>query len=43
MDASEFIWFGDQKSTLHGAIDDATGAIKLYFDKQETLKGYYGF
>ena len=42
MDASEFIWFGDQKSTLHGAIDDATGAIKLYFDKQETLKGYYG-
>ena len=42
MDASEFIWFGDQKSTLHGAIDDATGTIKLYFDKQETLKGYYG-
>ena len=42
MDASEFIWFGDQKSTLHGTIDDATGAIKFYFDKQETLKGYYG-
>ncbi len=42
MDASEFIWFGDKKTTLHGAIDDATGRIKLYFDRQETLKGYYG-
>lgn len=42
MDASEFVWFGDKKTTLHGAIDDATGRIKLYCDKQETLKGYYG-
>ncbi len=42
MDASEFVWFGDKKTTLHGAIDDATGRIKLYFDYQETLKGYYG-
>lgn len=42
MDASEFVWFGDKKTTLHGAIDDATGRIKLYFDRQETLKGYYG-
>ena len=42
MDASEFIWFGDKKITLHGAIDDASGKIYLYFDTQETLKGYYG-
>lgn len=42
MDASEFVWFGDKKTTLHGAVDDATGRIKLYFDRQETLKGYYG-
>lgn len=42
MDASEFVWFGDKKTTLHGAIDDATGRIKLFFDTQETLKGYYG-
>ena len=42
MDASEYLWFGNKKTTLHGAIDDATGRIKLYFDYQETLKGYYG-
>lgn len=42
MDASEHLWFGNDKCTLHGAIDDATGSIvSLYFDKQETLKGYY--
>lgn len=42
MDASEFLWFGNKKTTLHGAIDDATGKIYLFFDRQETLKGYYG-
>jgi transposase len=42
MDASEHNWFGLEKSHLHVAVDDATGAIVgAYFDKQETLKGYY--
>lgn len=42
MDASVHLWFGDTKTHLHVAIDDATGAIVgAYFDKQETLKGYY--
>ncbi|MGH4117610.1 ISNCY family transposase [Clostridium sp.] len=42
MDASLHQWFGDTKSQLHVAIDDSTGAIVgAYFDRQETLKGYY--
>lgn len=42
MDASIYIWFGDIKLYLHIAIDDATGAILgAYFDRQETLNGYY--
>lgn len=42
MDASVYLWFGNDKSHLHIAIDDATGAIVgAYFDKQETLNGYY--
>ena len=42
MDASHYEWFGTQKTTLHIAVDDATGRITGgYFDKQETLKGYY--
>ena len=42
MDASQHIWFGDKKSQLHMAIDDATGTITGgYFDHQETLFGYY--
>lgn len=42
MDASEHLWFGDTKTQLHIAIDDATGAIVgAYFDRQETLNGYY--
>ncbi|MGL5936494.1 MAG: ISNCY family transposase [Cetobacterium sp.] len=42
MDASHEIWFGNEKSHLHVAIDDSTGKIVgAYFDKQETLKGYY--
>ena len=41
-DASEEYWFGNFKTTLHAAIDDATGAILgAYFDRQETLFGYY--
>lgn len=42
MDASEHLWFGDKKTHLHAAIDDATGMIVgAYFDHQETLNGYY--
>ena len=42
MDASLHLWYGDKKSTLHAAIDDATGMIVgLYMDHQESLNGYY--
>ncbi len=42
MDASVHIWFGKEKTQLHIAVDDATGAIVgAYFDSQETLNGYY--
>lgn len=42
MDASPYEWFGTEKTTLHIAVDDATGKITgAYFDHQETLKGYY--
>lgn len=42
MDACIHLWFGKEKTTLHAAIDDATGNIVgLYFDNQETLNGYY--
>ena len=42
MDASQHLWFGETKSHLHLAIDDASGQIVgAYFDPQETLHGYY--
>jgi len=42
IDASEHIWFGNQKSHLHAAIDDSTGQVlATYFDDHETLNGYY--
>lgn len=42
MDASPYVWFGSGKTTLHIAVDDATGAITgAFFDRQETLRGYY--
>lgn len=42
MDACIHLWFGKEKTTLHAAIDDATGiVVGMYFDKQETLNGYY--
>ena len=42
MDASPYEWFGAEKTTLHIAVDDATGRITgAYFDRQETLRGYY--
>ena len=42
MDASPYLWFGDTKTTLHIAVDDATGRITgACFDQQETLNGYY--
>ena len=42
MDACIHLWFGKVKTALHAAIDDATGqVVGLYFDKEETLNGYY--
>jgi len=42
MDASPYEWFGKSKTTLHIAVDDATGrVVGAYFDEQETLNGYY--
>lgn len=42
LDACIHLWFGDTKTALHAAIDDATGnLVGLYFDNQETLNGYY--
>lgn len=42
MDASIHQWFGSDKTALHLAIDNATGMIVGgFFDKQETLFGYY--
>lgn len=41
-DGSIHIWFGNIKSCLHLAIDKATSTILgAWFDKQETLNGYY--
>jgi hypothetical protein len=42
IDASVHLWFGDFKTYLHAAIDDATGnVLGAYFDTGETIKGYY--
>lgn len=42
IDGSIHLWFGKEKYTLHAAIDDATSTIVgAYFDKEETLFGYY--
>ena len=41
-DGSIHDWFGGIKTCLHLAIDKATSTIVgAYFDKQETLNGYY--
>ena len=41
-DGSIHNWFGNIKSCLHLAIDKATSTIVgAWFDKQETLNGYY--
>ena len=41
-DGSIHAWFGDIKTCLHLAIDKATSTIVgAWFDKQETLNGYY--
>ena len=41
-DGSIHLWFGDSKYCLHLAIDKATSTIVgVWFDKQETLSGYY--
>ena len=42
IDASIHPWFANTKTALHAAIDDSTGqVVAAYFDKQETLNGYY--
>ena len=41
-DGSIHKWFGEKKTCLHLAIDKATSTIVgAWFDKQETLNGYY--
>lgn len=41
-DGSIHLWFGGIKTCLHLAIDKATSTIVgAWFDKQETLNGYY--
>ena len=41
-DGSIHLWFGETKTCLHLAIDKATSTIVgAWFDKQETLNGYY--
>jgi len=41
-DGSIHVWFGNSKSCLHLAIDKATSTILgAWFDKEETLNGYY--
>ena len=41
-DGSIHLWFGEHKACLHLAIDKATSTIVgAWFDKQETLNGYY--
>lgn len=42
MDASSHEWISGQIWHLHLAVDDASGeVVGAYFDRQETLKGYY--
>ena len=42
MDACIHPWFGGINTTLHIAVDDAAGTITgAWFDKEETLNGYY--
>ncbi len=42
MDACIYPWFGGIQTTLHIAVDDASGVITgAWFDKAETLNGYY--
>jgi len=42
LDDSPYKWLGDQKLTLHGAIDDASGNILgLCLDREECLEGYF--
>ena len=41
-DGSIHLWLGDKKCCLHLAVDKATNTIVgAWFDKQETLNGYY--
>lgn len=41
-DGSIHLWFGNTKTCLHLAIDKATSTVVgAWFDKEETLNGYY--
>jgi len=41
-DASDHVWFGAEITSLHIAVDDATSRVLgAYFDRQETLNGYF--
>jgi hypothetical protein len=42
LDASPYQWLGDEKLSLHGAIDDASSDILgLYVSQEECLEGYF--
>jgi len=42
IDASPYAWLGGENLNLHGAIDDATGAVLgLYLSRSECLEGYF--
>ena len=42
MDASDHYWIGTEKFHLHTAMDNHSGIIVgAYFDRQETIKGYF--
>lgn len=42
LDGSIHRWFAGQFVTLHAAIDDSSGTLlAAWFEKQETLRGYY--
>lgn len=41
MDASSYLWFGDEETSLHLSVDKGTGIFLAgYFDYEETTKAY---
>lgn len=41
MDGSFHLWFGPRKTVLYPADDNAIHAVGAFFDRQETLDGYF--